>query len=144
MRLTGRIDYAIRAAVELAAREGTVPLEELAQAQHLPTEYVRPAMRDLRRAGIVTSRRGHDGGYALSRDPAAVSLADIIRAVDGPLTEVRGERPDNVAYVGAATPLRDVWLALRANERLILESVSLADIVTGDLPDSVTGVLPAG
>lgn len=144
MRLTGRIDFAIRAAVELAAREGTVPLDELARAQNLPTEYVRSAMRDLRRAGIVTSRRGHDGGYALNRDPALISLADIIRAVDGPLTEVRGERPDDLEYVGPAVALRDVWLALRANERLILESVSLADVAAGSLPETVTGALGAG
>ena len=93
--------------MELAARQGYVPLEELAAAQALPTEDVRAAMRDLRRAGIVASKRGHDGGYALDRAADAVTLADIIRAVDGPLTEVRGERPDDVNYRGAAEPLRD-------------------------------------
>lgn len=143
MRVSGRIDFAIRAAVELAAREGTVPLDDLAQAQDLPKEYVRSAMRDLRRAGIVASRRGHDGGYSLSRDPADVTLADIIRAVDGPLTEVRGERPDHVNYSGVAAPLRDVWLALRANERLILEAVTLRDVVASDLPPVVTGLIAA-
>lgn len=141
MRVSGRIDFAIRAAVELAAREGTVRLEDIAQAQDLPTEYVRSAMRDLRRAGIVASRRGHEGGYSLNRPAAEVSLADIIRAVDGPLTEVRGERPETVEYDGVAGPLRDVWLALRANERLILEAVTLQDVVTGSLPDAVTSVI---
>ena len=134
MRLTGRIDYAVRAAVELAARQGYVPLDELAEAQGLPTEYVRAAMRDLRRAGIVASKRGHDGGYALDRAADIVTLADIIRAVDGPLTEVRGERPDDVNYRGAAEPLRDVWLALRAHERAVLEQVTLANIIKDDLP----------
>lgn len=137
MRLTGRIDYAIRAAVELAARQGYVPLDELAEAQGLPTEYVRAAMRDLRRAGIVASKRGHDGGYALDRDADTVTLADIIRAVDGPLTEVRGERPDDVSYRGAAEPLRDVWLALRAQERAVLEEVTLANVIKDDLPEVV-------
>lgn len=137
MRLTGRIDYAVRAAVELAARQGYVKLEEVAEAQALPTEYVRAAMRDLRRAGIVASRRGHDGGYALNRDAAQTTLADIIRAVDGPLTEVRGERPDEVNYRGAAEPLRDVWLALRAHERVVLEQVTLASIIKDDLPEVV-------
>jgi len=134
VRLTGRIDYAVRAAVELAARQGYVPLDELAEAQGLPTEYVRAAMRDLRRAGIVASKRGHDGGYALDRAADTVTLADIIRAVDGPLTEVRGERPDDVNYRGAAEPLRDVWLALRAHERAVLEQVTLANIIKDDLP----------
>lgn len=143
MRVSGRIDFAIRAAVELASRQGTVPLEDIAQAQNLPTEYVRSAMRDLRRAGIVASKRGHDGGYSLNVDPAEVTLADIIRAVDGPLTEVRGERPDHVTYTGVATPLRDVWLALRANERLILEAVTVQDVVSGELPAVVTGLIAA-
>lgn len=143
MRVSGRIDFAIRAAVELASREGTVRLDDIAQAQDLPTEYVRSAMRDLRRAGIVASKRGHDGGYSLSLDPAAVTLADIIRAVDGPLTEVRGERPDHVSYSGVAAPMRDVWLALRANERLILEAVTLQDVVSGELPPVVTGLIAA-
>lgn len=143
MRVTGRIDFAIRAACELAHRQGTVRLEDIAEAQDLPTEYVRAAMRDLRRAGIVASRRGHDGGYSLNVPADEVSLADIIRAVDGPLTEVRGVRPDTVTYVGVAEPLRDVWLALRANERLILEGVTLADIVTDALPPVVTGLVAA-
>lgn len=144
MRLNGRIDYAIRAAVELASRQGgVVPLDDIAVAQNLPTEYVRSAMRDLRRSGIVASRRGHDGGYSMNRDPADVTLADIIRSVDGPLTEVRGERPDTVVYTGVAAPLKDVWLALRANERLILESVTLQHVIDGELPSQITDVLAA-
>lgn len=143
MRLSGRIDYAIRAAVEMAARGSVVKLDDIAEAQNLPTEYVRSAMRDLRRSGIVASRRGHDGGYLLAKDADSISLADIIRSVDGPLTEVRGERPDVVMYTGAAMPLKDVWLALRASERLILEAVTLADVTSGNLPVEVTGVLEA-
>jgi Rrf2 family protein len=143
VRLSGRIDYAIRAAVELAARGSVVKLDHIAEAQHLPTEYVRSAMRDLRRSGIVSSRRGHDGGYMLAKDAASISLADIIRSVDGPLTEVRGERPDFVVYEGAAAPLKDVWLALRASERLILEAVTLKDLTDGHLPHEVTAVLEA-
>jgi len=143
MRLSGRIDYAVRAAVELAARGGVVRLDDIAEAQNLPTDYVRVAMGDLRRAGIVASKRGHDGGYSLNKPADLVSLADIIRAVDGPLTEVRGERPDAVHYTGASEPLSDVWLALRANERLILEGVSLAHIVNAELPTEVAALAAA-
>lgn len=140
MRLTGRIVFAIRAAAELVGRSEYVPLDVIAEAQDLPTDYVRSAMSDLRRAGIVSTRRGRVGGYRLDRPADAVTLADIIRAVDGPLTVVQGERPDNLEYAGAAAGLEDVWLAVRKAERRILESVTLAHLSSGELPPEVRDV----
>lgn len=139
MRLSGRTVFAIRAAAELAGREDYVPLDTIAEQQDLPADYVRSAMSDLRRAGIVSTRRGRVGGYRLARDAAQISLADIIRAVDGPLTVVQGERPDDLVYEGAAAGLEDVWLAIRRAERRILEAVTLEHLRSGRLPDEVTG-----
>lgn len=138
MRLSGRIDFAIRAAAELGRHDGFVALAALADAQDLPAEYVRSAMTDLRRAGIVIARRGREGGYALARPADEVTLADIIRAVDGPLTAVRGSRPEQLDYEGVAEPLTEVWLAVRASERRILESVTLAHLAAGALPPEIT------
>lgn len=140
MRLTGRIVFAIRAAAELVGQEGYVPLDEIADRQDLPTDYVRSSMSDLRRAGIVATRRGRVGGYKLARPASQITLADIIRAVDGPLTVVMGERPDNLEYEGAAAGLEDVWLAVRRAERTILEAVTLQHLTTGQLPPEVTGL----
>lgn len=137
MRLTGRIVFAIRAAAELVGRDEYVPLDVIAATQDLPTDYVRAAMSDLRRAGIVSTRRGRVGGYRLARSADAITLADIIRAVDGPLTVVQGERPDNLEYAGAAAGLEDVWLAVRRAERRILEAVTLEHLSSGELPPEV-------
>lgn len=137
MRLNGRIDFAIRAAAELSRHSDYVALSAIAEAQDLPVEYVRAAMTDLRRAGIVTTRRGREGGYMLAMPADEVTLADIIRAVDGPLTAVRGTRPEHLDYEGAAEPLAQVWLAVRASERRILESVTLRHLATGQLPQDV-------
>ncbi len=137
MRLSGRIVFAIRAAAELVGQDGYIPLDEIAERQDLPADYARSAMSDLRRAGIVNTRRGRVGGYRLARPAAQITLADIIRAVDGPLTVVMGERPDGLEYTGAAAGLEDVWLAVRRAERRILESVTLEHLSTGDLPPEV-------
>lgn len=137
MRLTGRMDFAIRAAAELAGHEDFIRLEDIARAQELPTDYVRATMSDLRRAGIVDSRRGRDGGYRLALPPSQITLADIMRAVDGPLTAVRGARPETLEYEGAAAGLKEVWLAIRASERRILEAVTLEHLIRGQLPAEV-------
>jgi Rrf2 family protein len=137
MRLTGRIVFAIRAVAELVAHEDYVALDVIADEQNLPTDYVRSAMSDLRRAGIVSTRRGRVGGYRLARPASEITLADIIRAVDGPLTVVQGERPDNLEYAGAAAGLEDVWLAVRRAERRILEAVTLEHLATGRMPREV-------
>ena len=138
MRVSAKSDYAIRAAVELAAAgEGPVKGERLAQAQEIPSNFLENILSDLRNAGIVASRRGADGGYWLARPAAEVSLADVIRAVDGPLANVRGVRSEQVVYQGSAEKLRDVWVAVRASLRSVLENVTLADLARGELPESI-------
>ena len=138
MRVSAKADYAIRAAVELAAAgEGPVKGERLAQAQEIPSNFLENILSDLRNAGIVASRRGADGGYWLARPAADVSHPDVIRAVDGPLANVRGVRSEQVAYQGSAEKLRDVWVAVRASLRSVLENVTLADLANGELPASV-------
>ena len=134
MRLSARADYALRAAIELAAGNGHITAEQLARAQRIPGEFLEAILTQLRRAGLVRSQRGPDGGFWLARPAGEISLADIIRAIDGPLVDVRGERPEKVGYSGAAEPLQTVWIALRANERAILEEVTLAHLVSRNLP----------
>jgi len=135
MRLSARADYALRAAIELAAADKEhVTAEQLARAQRIPGKFLEAILTQLRRAGLVRSQRGPDGGFWLARPADEISLADIIRAIDGPLVDVRGERPEKVGYSGAAEPLQTVWIALRANERAILEEVTLAHLVSRDLP----------
>lgn len=138
MRLSARVDYALRAAAELAAGgEGPVTAEQLARAQEIPGKFLENILTQLRRGGLVRSQRGPVGGYWLAKPPSEISLADVIRAVDGPLANVRGERPEHVGYGGAARSLQQVWIALRANERAVLESVTLKHISTGELPDAI-------
>ena len=134
MRLSARADYALRAAIELAARDGRVTADQLARAQEIPGKFLEAILTHLRRSNIVRSQRGPDGGFWLARPAAEISLAEIIRAIDGQLLGIRGERPENVSYQGPAEPLQRVWIALRANERAVLERVTLADIISGDLP----------
>jgi Rrf2 family protein len=134
VRTTAKADYAVRAAVELAAVGGLANAEQIAQAQDIPLNFLENILRDLRRAGIVESRRGQAGGYALARPAEEISVADVIRAVEGPLANVRGQAPETLAYPGAAEKLRDVWVALRANVRAVLEGVTLADVARGELP----------
>ena len=138
MRVSAKADYAIRAAVELAAAgEGPVKGDRIAQAQGIPQNFLENILADLRNAGIVASRRGAEGGYWLARPADEVSLAEVIRAVDGPLANVRGIRSEQVAYQGSAAPLREVWVAVRASLRRVLEGVTLADLARGELPASV-------
>lgn len=139
MRVSAKADYAIRAAVELATADGDHPMkgDRIARAQEIPQHFLENILADLRNAGIVSSRRGADGGYWLARAADEVSLADVIRAVDGPLANVRGIRSEQVVYEGSAEPLRDVWVAVRATLRNVLERVSLADLARGELPEHV-------
>lgn len=138
MRLSARADYALRAVIELAAGAGShITAEQLARSQHIPGKFLEAILTQLRRAGLVRSQRGPEGGFWLARPPSEISLADVIRAIDGPLVGVRGERPEKVDYIGAAAPLRKVWIALRANERAILEEVTLDDIASDELPPRV-------
>ncbi|MCW7943496.1 Rrf2 family transcriptional regulator [Streptomyces hygroscopicus] len=139
MRISARADYAVRAALELAVRQGGGPVkaETVASAQGIPHKFLEGILGDLRRGGLVDSRRGGNGGYRLARPADAITVADVIRAVDGPIVSVRGERPTQLAYTGPAEPLLPLWVAVRANVRRILEGVTLADIATGVLPAPV-------
>ena len=138
MRLSAKADYAIRAAVELAAAgDGPVKAERVSQAQSIPLRFLEHILLDLKHADLVASQRGAEGGYWLARAPADITLAEIIRAVEGPLANVRGVRPEELAYGGTAQPLRDVFVALRANVRAVLEAVTLADVAAGELPEVV-------
>jgi Rrf2 family protein len=139
MRISAKADYAVRAAVELAvaAPDSPVKGEHVAAAQAIPIKFLENILVDLRQAGIVQSRRGPDGGYWLARPAAQVTVADVIRASDGPLASVRGEKPEDLAYDGAAAELRHVWVALRSSMREVLEQVTLADLAEGSLPSSV-------
>jgi Rrf2 family protein len=135
VRITAKVDYAVRAAVELAAAPpGPVKGEALAARQGIPVKFLENILSDLRRAGLVASQRGAVGGYRLARPPAEVSVADIIRAVEGPLADVHGTPPEELDYVGSAVALQKVWVATRAALRSILEEVSIADIAQGSLP----------
>jgi Rrf2 family protein len=138
MRISAKVDYAVRAAVELAAAEGPVKGEVVADAQDIPLKFLENILGELKHSGIVASRRGTQGGYWLARPADEVSLADIVRAVEGPLASVRGQGPETLDYRGGAAPLQRVWIALRANLRAVMETVTLADVVEGELPERVT------
>ncbi len=139
MRVSAKADYALRACIELAAAEGEGPLkgEQLAGAQEVPPKFLENILGDLRHGGIVRSQRGAEGGYWLARPAAEITLAQVIRAVEGPLANVRGVRPESIEYAGAAEPLREVWIAVRASLRSVLEEVTLADVAGGKLPKVV-------
>jgi Rrf2 family protein len=139
VRVTAKVDYALRAAVELAAAEGQGPVkgERIAQSQEIPLKFLENILLELRHHGLVQSQRGAEGGYWLARPAESINVADVIRAVEGPLANVRGARPETLDYDGAAENLRDVWIAVRANLRAVLESVSLADLAAGNLPEGI-------
>jgi Rrf2 family protein len=146
MRVSAKADYAVRAMIELAAHgnEGPRKGELIAHAQDIPIPFLENILSELRHNGLVQSRRGAEGGYWLSRLPREITIADIVRIVEGPLASVRGERPDAITFPGAAGPLQQVWLALRANIRDVLERVTLEDVVAGELPPDVLALLERG
>ena len=137
MRTTAKADYAVRAAVELAAAGELITAEQIADAQRIPLNFLENILRDLRRAGLVESRRGQAGGYLLARTAESITVADVIRAVEGPLANVRGMSPETLEYAGSAEKLRDVWVAVRAGVRSVLEGVTIADVARGELPAHV-------
>ena len=138
MQVNAKVDYALRALSELAnAGPGPVKAEAIATAQGIPLKFLENIMLELRHAGLVISQRGQVGGYRLGRAPNEITLADIIRVVDGPLANVRGLSPERLEYTGPATSLREVWIALRANMRAVLEQVTLEDLRDGALPPEV-------
>lgn len=136
MRISAKADYAVRAAVELAATadEKPVKAERIATAQGIPLNFLENILGELRHAGVVRSHRGAEGGFRLARPPDQITVADVIRAVEGPLASVRGGPPEDAAYEGAAAALPRVWIAVRANLRAVVERVTLADVAGGHLP----------
>lgn len=142
MQISARADYALRALCVLATSEPTVVVKAatIAQAQAIPRTFLDQILTDLRRAGIVESRRGPDGGHRLARPPYAITVADVVRVMDGPLALVHGERPESLLYAGPAAHLRDVWVAVRAALRQVLERTTLEQIVENTLPIQVTSL----
>jgi Rrf2 family protein len=137
VKVSAKADYAVRAAAELAAAPpGGVPMraESIAGAQAIPQRFLENILSDLRHAGLVTSQRGAEGGHKLAKPAAEITVADVIRAVDGPLAAVRGERPESVNYTGPAESLQRVWIAVRTNLRDVVEHVTLEDLASGALP----------
>ncbi|MEA2199468.1 MAG: hypothetical protein QOI89_64 [Solirubrobacteraceae bacterium] len=139
MHVTAKADYAVRAVVELAGSSQGSPrkVDEVAKAQGIPVSFLENILTQLRSAGIVRSQRGPEGGYWLAKPPEEVNLAHVIRAVEGPLVGVRGQRPEEIEYVGSAESLQQVWIALRANLRKVLEHVTVAQVAAGKLPKDV-------
>jgi Rrf2 family protein len=139
MHVTAKADYAVRAIVELADSSQDSPrkVDEVAQAQNIPVSFLENILTQLRSSGIVRSQRGPEGGYWLAHPADEVNLAQIIRAVEGPLVGVRGQRPEEIEYIGSAESLKQVWVALRANLRKVLEHVTVAQVAAGELPEEV-------
>jgi Rrf2 family protein len=138
MRVSAKADYAVRAAAELAAaEEGPIKGERLADAQDIPLQFLEHILLELKHAGIVRARRGAKGGYWLARPAEEVTIADIVRAVEGPIAHVQSAPPESIEYRGNAEHLQEVWIAVRASLRTVLEHVTLADLVNGQLPSEV-------
>jgi Rrf2 family protein len=137
VHIPAKVDYGMRALLTLVEKGEPATAEELAEAQRLPPKFLGSILNDLRRSGIVASRRGSEGGYRLARPANEVTVADVMRSLDGPLAEVRGLRPEAASYDGAAEHLQDVWVAVRAGLRRVLDSVTLEDVVRGRLPRAV-------
>ncbi len=138
MQVTAKVDYAVRALLELAASpEGRATRDQIAAAQSIPPRYLETVLSQLRNAGLVVGQRGAAGGYSLGRAPDAITIAEVSRTVDGPLALVQGQRPENVRYEGTSEHLADLWIGLRAALRSVMETVTLADLLSGDLPPAV-------
>ncbi|GAA1523917.1 RrF2 family transcriptional regulator [Streptomyces albidochromogenes] len=142
MRISAKADYAVRAALQLAAAGDCEPLkaEAIAEAQEIPHKFLEGILNDMRRGGLVVSRRGGNGGYRLAKPAGSISVADVIRVVDGPLVSVRGVRPPELTYTGPAASLLPLWIALRANVREVLDGVTLADLASAELPAAVSAL----
>ena len=138
MRVSAKADYAVRAVAELAASpDGPVKGERLADSQDIPLQFLEHILLDLKHSGIVSARRGAKGGYWLAKPSDEVSIADVIRSVEGPIAHVQSAPPESITYTGSAKELQNVWIAVRASLRDVLESTSLADLVSGELPEHV-------
>jgi Rrf2 family protein len=143
VRITAKADYAVRAALELAAAPEGEPVkgEQLAERQGIPLQFLEHILLELKHARLVRAKRGYKGGYWLDRPPEEISIADVIRAVEGPLANIHESAPEDLHYAGAAERLRDVWVAVRANLRGVLEDINLAEVASGDLPWRIDAIL---
>ncbi len=138
MRVSAKADYAVRAAAELAAsEEGPIKGERLSEAQEIPLQFLEHILLELKHSGIVRARRGAKGGYWLAKAPDDITVAEIIRAVEGPIANVQSMPPEEIVYQGNSEHLQAVWIAVRASLRSVLEQVTLADLISGDLPPVV-------
>ncbi len=142
MRVSAKADYALRALIEIAVRSDTkaVSAEQLGKAQEIPHGFLQAILADLRRADIVVSQRGQAGGWRFTRQPSTVTVADVVRAVDGPLVSVYGLRPEAVEYEESTQVLQHVWIAARSSLRLVFEQVSIQDLADGSLPEAVAAL----
>jgi Rrf2 family protein len=141
VRISAKADYALRATAELAAAGGgPVKGDQLATRQGIPPKFLENILSDLRQSGLIRSQRGSEGGYWLARPAEEITVADVMRAVDGPLATVRGQRPEDVEYIGAAEQLQRVWIAVRHNLRAVTEHVTVADLGRGELADEITAI----
>jgi len=139
VRVTAKVDYTVRAAIELADadRKNPVKGERIAREQDIPMKYLENILGELKRSGLVGSQRGAEGGYWLARPADRITVAELIRAVEGPLANVRGVRPEAAEFAGSAVPLQRMWVCVRASLRSVLEVVTVADLVAGKLPPEV-------
>ena len=142
MRISAKADYAVRAALELAASPNGEPIkgEQLAESQDIPLQFLEHILLELKHARLVRAKRGARGGYWLAKSAEKITLADVIRAVEGPLANIQDSAPEATHYPGPAEHLRDVWIAVRANLRAVLEQITLAELTAGELPDVVRGL----
>ena len=141
MQVTARVDYAVRAVVQIAAADGSVSRGDIAAAQSIPAKFLEAILLQLRQGGLLVAQRGTAGGYGLARPADSITIADIVRIVDGPLAAVRGLPPEETRYPEPAARLRDLWVALRAGMRQVLEATTVADLAAGRLPDAVAALL---
>jgi Rrf2 family protein len=143
LRISAKADYAVRAALELAASPDGEPVkgDQLAESQDIPLQFLEHILLELKHARLIQARRGAKGGYWLARKPESITLADVIRAVEGPLANIHENAPEDLHYAGPATKLRDVWVAVRAGLRSVLENVTLADVASGELPWRIDAIL---
>lgn len=141
MQISAKVDYGMRALLVLASTREPMTVEAMAADQDMPAKFLGVILNDLRRAGIVASHRGRDAGYNLARPASEISAADVIRALEGPLAQVRGIRPESASYQGAAKHLQEAWVAVRASLRSVLEHMSLADIASGEFAPQVAGLV---
>ena len=137
MQISAKVDYGAQALLVLATASEPMTVEAIAADQGLPGKFLGVILNDLRRAGIVASHRGREAGYNLARPASQITLADVIRALEGPLAEVRGLRPETATYEGAAKHLQDAWIAVRASLRAVLEHMTIEQVATGEMSPEI-------